>query len=239
LLRGTLPHLRRAVEIYLKLEAYEARKSADETVWDSLATGVILLDAAGKMLWSNRSAGALLSTSEGLTARNGSLAAVRPADNAALQSLIREAIATTCGRILGAGGALSVSRGAMRRPLSLLVAPLHTRPSFVRRPAAVVFVTDPECEPATSTELLRRLYGFTNREAALADLLMRGVDLRDAAERLGVSLHTARTFLRYVLRKTATRRQSELVGLLLRGPAGLLRGATVTVRRDRPSGSRR
>jgi DNA-binding CsgD family transcriptional regulator len=222
LLSAALPHLRRALEIYLRLESYKAGKRVDEAVWDSLAMGVILLDAASRVLWCNRAACALLAPSEGLTTRNGRLTALRPADNAALQSRIRGVVATTCGRHLTAGGGLSVWRGRARQPLSLLVAPLHTGPSFIRAPAAVVFVTDPERKPLASTELLKQLYGLTNREAALANLLMRGTELREAAERLGVSLHTARTFLRYVFRKTETRRQSELVSVLLRGPAGLL-----------------
>jgi DNA-binding NarL/FixJ family response regulator len=116
---------------------------------------------------------------------------------------------------MSAGGSLSVAR-ASGRPLALLVSPLHTGPSFLPRPCAVVFVTDPDREPRAAAAVLRHLYGLTEREAALADALLRGMNVREAAAALGVSMNTARTFLRFVLRKTGTRRQAELVALMAR-----------------------
>ncbi|HWG59212.1 MAG TPA: helix-turn-helix transcriptional regulator, partial [Candidatus Acidoferrales bacterium] len=71
-------------------------------------------------------------------------------------------------------------------------------------------------------ELLTRQYGLTKHEASLADLLLQGSDLREAAEKLGVSMNTVRTHLRLIFEKTDTHRQAELVRVLLRGPAGLL-----------------
>jgi DNA-binding CsgD family transcriptional regulator len=92
---------------------------------------------------------------------------------------------------------------------------------LARQPAAVVFVTDPERQTETPPELLKRLYGLTPREADLAALLLQGIDLKEAARQLGTSMNTARTHLRLIFEKTDTHRQSELIHLLLRGPAGL------------------
>jgi DNA-binding CsgD family transcriptional regulator len=101
------------------------------------------------------------------------------------------------------------------------LSPIHVEQSFAPRPAAVAFVTDPDRDPELVPEKLRRLYGLTVREAAVVAELVRGRDLHEAAERLDMSVHTARTLLRFVFRKTDTHRQSELVGLVLRGPEGL------------------
>ena len=86
---------------------------------------------------------------------------------------------------------------------------------------AVAFVGDPDAVAAAPRAVLRGLYGLTSAEAALAGCLLRGHDLNEAAEALGVGRETARTHLRRIFAKTETQRQSELLRLLLRGPAGL------------------
>ena len=60
-------------------------------------------------------------------------------------------------------------------------------------------------------------YGLTQAEAKLAVQLAGGVSLEEAAEHLGVSIHTARTHLKAVFAKTSARRQPELVAMLLQG----------------------
>lgn len=220
-LRQALPHLQRSMQISFRLGDLQSYKTAYETLWDSMASGVILLDRDSKVLWANQAASSTLTSDDGLANRNGCLAAASAKENIALQALISAAVATSQGRHLSPGGSLSLSRPSRARPLALLISPIRLEPGFVRRPAAVVFVTDPGRQPVAASEVLRQLYGLTRREAALAALLVRVVDLREAAEQLGVSMHTARTQLRFIFRKTDTCRQSELVALLLRGPAGL------------------
>ena len=221
LLNAALPHVGRALEVFLRLTAGNAQRHAHEQAWDMLACGVVLLDAAGKVVWMNRSAAALLARADGLATRQGALTASNARENAALQLLVRETIATQQGQCLRPGGSLRVSRPSRRRALALSLSPIHVEQGFAPRPAAIAFVTDPDREPELVPDKLRRLYGFTAREAAVVAELVRGRDLHEAAERLDMSVHTARTLLRFVFRKTDTHRQSELVGLVLRGPEGL------------------
>jgi DNA-binding CsgD family transcriptional regulator len=49
--------------------------------------------------------------------------------------------------------------------------------------------------------------------------IAKGDGLQAAADRLGVSLATARTHLRHVFEKTSAHRQAELVGLAAVGPS--------------------
>ena len=65
------------------------------------------------------------------------------------------------------------------------------------------------------TGLLRATFGCTAREATLALTLSRGCTLAEAAGVLGISIHTARTHLKRVFRKTGTKRQTELLRLVL------------------------
>jgi DNA-binding CsgD family transcriptional regulator len=185
---------------------------------NSWELGVIVLDAQGAILLMNRSAEAIVGKKDGLTAVPAGLAASRPTEAASLTALIR---ATQRGkRVTPSAGVLKISRERSERPLDLLVAPLSLHRSVLsdRRGATVVFVSDPDAEPTTDVDLLGKLYGLTPAEARLAVLLVRGDDLKSIADHQGVSHNTARTHMKRILEKTHTRRQSELVSLVLRSP---------------------
>ena len=218
-LARVVPHLSRMMQILLRLNGLEERTAADEAVWDQLPHGVILLDETGRLLWANRLAEVLLSDGDGLGAHEGFLCAANTGENATLQVLIGNATATGSGREMGTGGGFALTRSFGRRPLSVLIAPLRTRGTsrvVPRRPSAIAFVSDPDLEPRPPLQLLAQLYGLTGREAALLGLLLTGMDLREAADRMDVSFNTVRTHLRQIFDKTGTHRQAELVSLFLR-----------------------
>jgi DNA-binding CsgD family transcriptional regulator len=191
---------------------------------------VILLGPKGRILWSNQAGERVLSRNDGLGARAGALYASIKGINGKLQALVGQATSAGTSPSLADGGVLSVPRCPPARPLSLTVSPLREAPSGTlglseaHRPVAVVFVSDPDAEDTPSSVLLRRLFDLTGREAALAGLLVRGLDLREASEEMGVSLTTVRTHLGQVFVKTNTHRQSELIRLLLKSVVVLDRG---------------
>jgi DNA-binding CsgD family transcriptional regulator len=90
-----------------------------------------------------------------------------------------------------------------------------------RRPAAIVFITDPERAPVGLQPILRRLYRLTPREAEVTERLLRGQSLEEIRAALGTSIHTTRTQVKRVFAKTGTRSQSDLVRVILRSPAAL------------------
>jgi DNA-binding CsgD family transcriptional regulator len=66
-----------------------------------------------------------------------------------------------------------------------------------------------------STDLLHCHFGLTPSEARLALNLVTGETLRSAAAELHISYETARTQLKSILSKTGTRRQAELVVVIV------------------------
>ncbi len=58
-------------------------------------------------------------------------------------------------------------------------------------------------------------YGLTAAEMRMAEALSAGDTVREAAEKLGIRVATARNHLNHALAKTGARRQVELVRLLL------------------------
>ena len=83
------------------------------------------------------------------------------------------------------------------------------------RPDRVLFVTDPERPQEAPAELLRRLYGLTSAGAPVLEALVAGNSLKRAAARLGIAYETARSHVKSVLDKTNTRRQVDVVKLVL------------------------
>jgi DNA-binding CsgD family transcriptional regulator len=64
-------------------------------------------------------------------------------------------------------------------------------------------------------------FGLTRAEAAVAVEILEADGLQAVVDRLGVSLATARTPLAHVFDKTGTRRQAELVRLLLQSASAV------------------
>ena len=136
----------------------------------------------------------------------------------------------------GTGGRLRLSRED-RPPLAVLVVPHRSRFAWidVAWPRAILFVADPEDAAGVRSESLREGFGLTSAEAALALEILKGDGLRAAANRLAISLATAHTELARAFAKTGTRRQAELVRLILKSQPAILEEPSPPRRARSPS----
>src|SRR5262245_20691947 len=125
LLERAIPHLQRTMQILLRLGALEAQQAAAEALWDLLPFGVFMLDEAGRILWANRAGERIVAANDGLAVRAGCLLAAAAEEHATLGRMIGEAALTASGQGLAAGGALSLTRRSLRRPLAVLVTPFR------------------------------------------------------------------------------------------------------------------
>jgi DNA-binding CsgD family transcriptional regulator len=216
--RSLIPHLKRALLLSRRLEAATAGRTLAFELLDRLPYGVVLLDGAGRVLHGNRAARSVLDAQDGLSVREGQLAAASSADTARLRRLVAAAARVTDGAGPSAGD-LVLERPSGRAPYVLAACPLRAPAIDVAHQARVaLFVTDPE-GPAGSAELtLARVYRLTPAETRLAAVLAQGLCLSEAGARFGVSANTVRTQLKSLFAKTGTRRQSDLVRLLLTLP---------------------
>jgi DNA-binding CsgD family transcriptional regulator len=76
-------------------------------------------------------------------------------------------------------------------------------------------ISDPHSQRPLPNHILRASFALTEAEARLAALLAAGEELRAAAAKLGITYGTARARLAEIFQKTETRRQGELIKLLL------------------------
>jgi len=221
LVRALVPHVGRALALGEHLERLEAEHDARTAALDRVGVGVILVDARTRPLLMNRRAQTLLDACDGLGVGRDGLFTMRQETTDTLHRLVAEAAHTTEGRGTASGGALTLPRPSGLRPLMALVTPFARERWPVRGGAAAagVLVSDPEDVAPPPAEVLRRLWGLTAAEAAVACQLAAGRSLEEASQVLAVRLPTVRTQLARVFAKTGTRRQAELMRLLVGGIA--------------------
>jgi len=219
LCRAVLPHLKRSIRLHARLDLLECERQLFAGTVNRLLLGMISLTHNGTLLELNDEARRILDEKDGIRLSSNALTLENNQESRDLQAMIRKALA---GPSAADGPAvvegMSITRPSGRARLGVLVraVPFGEWSESKQRPAVVVFLRDPESSGAPpSNELLRRLFGLTRMESALAMLLVEGQTLDEAAESLGVRRNTARTHLRSIFCKTGVTRQTMLVRLLL------------------------
>jgi DNA-binding CsgD family transcriptional regulator len=185
---------------------------------DMLSTGVIALGGKSEILLMNRTATTIVGRNDGLLATRRGLRAEHSEESAQLVRLIREAVLTTEGKGIHAGGRLSVSR-KNAAPLEILVSPTQNLPVEVTRPlGAIVFISDPEQIAHRTQDFLRAVFGLTPAECRVALLLGDGKSPREIAGLLALSPNTVKSHASTIYAKTGTSGHVQLMRLLLRFP---------------------
>jgi DNA-binding CsgD family transcriptional regulator len=209
------PHLQRAVQINIKLARAELNHNASIETLNHLVEGVLFVDSNASIVFANKAAEKLFADRD-LRQHKGRLAANLSAETATLHAAIAKC--ADGNTQLQQSGFVSLRRRPGRAPLSLLIAPLpvETRCGLVGpQRMAVVFVNDPDKNDKPAAAQLREKFGMTPAEAGFAIEILNGDGIQAAADRLSISRATARTHLARIFDKTGTRRQAELVRVLL------------------------
>jgi len=218
-MRALVPHVVTALNVGIRLAVADWRAIGPAEALDQLRAGVIMVDAAGRVLFVNRIAETMLAGNDGLGIDHEGIRACNQSANRALRRLI----AGCAGTMIAPGGSMEVPRGEGRRPLRVTVAPFRADAAQIGmtwlgavRPVAILTVADPEREQRARKEDLRRRFGLTQAETDVALEILKGDGRDAAAARLGISIATVRTHLSHIFEKTRVHRQAELVRLLLR-----------------------
>lgn len=205
-----VPHLRRALRIRESIgDLHLARDLAGEAL-QHLEQGVLLVGAQARVRFANRAAESILADASGLYVEQRQLTARKPSDATRLRQLIADAVHKK------SGGTIPISRDA-RPPLLTLVIPLRTEIcQLVGDTAGVaIFIKDPDLSPKPSLAAFAAHFDLTPAQAAVARELVKGDGVEAAAARVGLSRATVRTHLINIFQKTSTKRQAELVRLML------------------------
>jgi DNA-binding CsgD family transcriptional regulator len=223
-MRLLVPHISRALGVMQRLRDADLKLAASLAALDKMPVGVLLIGRNETVVFVNRAAQRVLQREDGLRLRatGGStqtlLAASNSADQQALNAAIRQRIQPNVVDVPHFSSAVRIERPSGAPAYTLNFSALPEQNEFgsgADRPCAIGFLNDPEEPVKVDAEALKRLYGLTAAECRLAANLCDGETLAAVAKRLRVSESTVKTQLQSIFDKTQTRRQVQLVKLLI------------------------
>jgi DNA-binding CsgD family transcriptional regulator/PAS domain-containing protein len=222
-------HLRRALQLHARLAQVGGLQSGMAAALDRAPTGVLFLDTAGRTVFVNRRAETLLRDNPALTASANGLRAGHPDDDRQLQALVCDALASALGKASGGGGGHLWLRGpdwqtSLHAEISPLTVPESGDPLAALNAFAAVWLTPRQARVAPAADSLSRLYDLTRAEGELLARLVAGATVAEVAQARAVTLETARSQLKSLMSKLDVSRQTDLVRLVLSGPAVLSDG---------------
>jgi DNA-binding CsgD family transcriptional regulator len=209
-------HITTAVRCSLAMRDAESEALTKADALEALATGVLLMDDRGKIVWMNRAAREIIALNDGLAQEGGDLVAATSRETAHLRSIMRRSLPGTGG---GLGGQVALSRPSGLPPLLALAGPVSKVRHATVRASRMLVVTDPNRTREALSESLRALWKLSSAEAAIACALADGRTLAQICTDRGVGLQTVRSQLKQIFVKTETHSQPELVRLLMQIPA--------------------
>jgi len=167
---------------------------------DRLPFGALLVDRSCRVLHRNAVADRLIERGTALSVDPaGRLRSSVRAASEALHRAVEEALTKR------ANITLPLPRGD-DRPLGAAICGAEAQGEVL-----TLFLGNPDAPPSPSAAAIGNLYKLTPVEARLAAALARGLTVEAAAGELGVTLSSARTYLKTVFAKMGVSRQAEMV----------------------------
>ncbi len=222
LLANFAPVLDRAMRLFLDMVATQRSLRVGDSVLEASRLAVLAVRGDGMILHANARARMLLGAQDGLLDQHGRLRCTRPAESERLLATIADMAQRQCAASdAPVYDLLSVARDGDDVPLTVIVRPgpdFGPATSPLQR-SAIVVARDPAWAPLLPPQTLLALFSLSKAEAALASELVRGASLEDAAADLAISRNTAKSQLQAIFQKTGTKRQSDLIRLVLNSAA--------------------
>jgi DNA-binding CsgD family transcriptional regulator/PAS domain-containing protein len=201
------PHLARAATLSAQIGLERARGAV--LALNEIGVAAAMLDIQGRVVAANSRFSGLL---------GGTLGDMRQRlrlFDAAGDLRLEAAIARL--RYTGIGSSIGFSGPPQNRGMAALhLLPLRGQArDLFSGAASIALIADVRRRAAPNSDLLQALFELTPAEARVARGLTDGLTLEDVAAASSVSISTVRSQLKSVYQKTLTRRQSELVALLM------------------------
>ena len=189
---------------------------------DALPVGIAIVAEDMTVDHMNTYAREILKHNRGLDYTNNRLSARDLQLDEKLRQLVASAAAKAREGIEDGSDAMFIKAPMIRDQVEVIATPVSSGRRFDEDSCVILYLFDASLDRQVSHDVLTRLYGLTQTEGKLVQMLIGGSTLDEAAKRLQISVNTARTHLKHVFHKTGINRQAELVHRIETGPAGLL-----------------
>lgn len=220
-----IDELSRAIDDGLALRQTNAANPAStalgvaDAALERLSTAVVVVDRSCKVVYLNESATTILNEQSGARIdRGGSLRAHSMERTQELHRMVAEVELESRDAI----NFLSLPAGDDERDLHVVI-------EAMSEGHVALYLGDPSRVAITPSLGLQKLFGLTKAEATVAHALASGASLEDASVASGITVASARTYLKRIFSKTGVSRQGELIQLLLSTPMPLSRQSQISI----------
>ncbi len=212
------PHIENAINLYLKLYHASADNESLVSALDHVSKPMIVFNEMAQVVKCNSAADALLAEHPELFVSEQDEAPrlksrmrrfSRELDDAILTSIINSR--------KGIPDSITLISQYDNERIAVCITPLTDQQSKAHGALAELYTRRGD-QPIDRNKL-RALFECTEAESLVAEQLMAGKTAAEIAEHQQLSLHTIRQYIKNLLAKNGFRRQSELVGALIRALA--------------------
>ena len=216
------PHFQRALRIHTEFTRLRTRQQALYAGFDKLAMGMVLFDPMGQVVYVNPMAKSIFEHHAAISIEHGTIITHDARQRMRLRQAILNVINSGSEDIEQTSFSIGLSQPDIDSPLPVLVTPIRKGGVLedveAERIHAAMFFSDPAHQQSIAPDVLRQIYGLTEREAQVAVGLCNGLNAGDISKAYDISFHTVRTHIRGVFDKTGVKSHPQLVKLLLTGP---------------------
>lgn len=211
-------HCVKAMELTVLASRSFSTSNAVSELAEICDDAIAVIDSRMKITIASRPLEQLLG--DGLFIAGGKLRATRPAEQAGIDAMLRDAMANQSVRQSRSTDLVAISRRSSDTPLLLRA---YTLPERIDdyddlrtrwRARALVMVIDPARPSLQNPEDALKALGLTPGEARIAAFIGQGRSPREASEKFAVTEGTARVVLKRIFAKLHLSRQPELVRLV-------------------------
>ncbi len=197
-------------ELNLKKMRQISRSTLDAI--QMMNTAIAVIDVSGKVIYKNNPAGKILNESGYFDIGNDAeLRSINPAETKKFTEFLSSVAER--GQEDSCRSTFRFTRPDSSNPIVVSVVYNNSGPG--REPYFNMLICDPARKNVTSASDIATALNLTPSEARVVHGLVDGASVEDAAKYAGVSVSTARTYLKTVFSKTGVSRQAELVRLAL------------------------
>ncbi|MEW5756358.1 MAG: alpha/beta fold hydrolase [Pseudomonadota bacterium] len=216
-----MEHFKRALMISKRLADMEESHDIIASLLDQLPIALVIVNKDARILEANSRALALLAQKAGLRENQHRLSCAKSDMTRRLHTVIGELSSSGVPELRSEALYLSCEDDDHTDLMAVLV-PIKPRLDEAESTVAV-FISPRKQQPFNLPQAVAELYHLTAKESDIVNMLVRGHSIGEIAKQTWVSEHTVRTHVKSILAKTHTRRQAELVSLMLTGPGSLIK----------------
>ncbi len=216
-----MEHFKRALKVSKRLADMEEQHDVIASLLDQLPIALVVVNKDAYILEANTQAHALLQQKGGLRENQHRLSGLSGDITRRLHTVIGALSSSSTPEHQSESLYISCGDDAHADLMAVLV-PIKPRLDEAESTVAV-FISPRKQQPFSLPHAVAELYHLTAKESEIVNMLVRGHSIGEIAKQTWVSEHTVRTHVKSILAKTHTRRQAELVGLMLTGPGSLIK----------------